>query len=78
MDIIDDVSSGPNNDREFVNKIFAVVFPDAYLTKLIRKGMNRNKVLGHLRDTRRHHTIKSEKNYLYSCFDLIILYYMIN
>lgn len=58
MDIIDDIPTGPSYDREFINKIFAVVFSDSYLNKLIRKGLDREKVLGKLRETKRHTTIK--------------------
>lgn len=60
MDIIDDIPSGPSYDRDFINKIFAVMFTDKYLNKLVLKGLTRDKTLNRLRGTRRHHTIKGE------------------
>lgn len=56
--LIDDIPSGPSNDREFINKIFHVVFSDQYINKMIAKGNNREKILSILRGSKRYATIK--------------------
>lgn len=63
MDLIDDIPNGANYDREFVNKIFAVLFTDKYLNKLINRGSQREQILAHLRGTKRYYTIKGICSY---------------
>lgn len=60
MDLLDVISDGPTNDREYVNKAFSVVFSDSYLTKLIKKGSDRAAILKDLREKKRYATIKSK------------------
>lgn len=61
VDMLDLIPDGPSNDREFVNKAFSVVFSDGYLEKLIKNGADRQKILEHLREKKRHATIKGKK-----------------
>lgn len=57
--MLDEIAIGPTNDREYINKIFAVAFPDEYITKQMQKGIGREKILGILRDKKRHTTVKA-------------------
>lgn len=58
MDILNAISGNISNDRDFINKAFAIVFSDAYIRKLIKKGLNRQDVLKEMRETKRYATIK--------------------
>lgn len=60
MDVIIAISKGPTYDREFINKLFAVLFSEKYLTKLIENGMSREQILSHIRDTNRCATMKGK------------------
>lgn len=60
MDLVNDIPNGPNYDRDFINKIFIVVYSEKYLNKQITKGSGRDKILAQLRETKRYLAIKGE------------------
>lgn len=62
MNLLDDIPDSPNYDREYINKLFAVVFTDKYLRKQIEKGLSREQILTNLRGTKRHTTIQGNRN----------------
>lgn len=65
MDLVNDIPKGPNYDRDFINKIFTVVYSEKYLNKQVTKGSGRDKILAQLRETKRYLAIKGE----YDCIN---------
>lgn len=74
MDLLDDIPDSPSYDREYINKLFAVVVADKYLIKQIGKGLGREQVLANLRETKRYTTMTGNENN-FTVYMLIILHY---
>lgn len=55
---LDDFSSNPDQDRDYINKFFIAMFSEKYLFKKIQNGMARHTLLEKLRETKRYVTIK--------------------
>lgn len=60
MNLVNDIPKGPNYDRDFINKIFTVVYSEKYLNKQVTKGSGRDRILAQLRETKRHLAIKGD------------------
>ena len=60
MEILDTITSDPSGDRLYINTFFFAMFPEKYIKKQMKKGMNRSSVLKKFRDSKRHQVMKGE------------------
>lgn len=60
MNLLNEITDDIKNDRKFVNYAFAAMYSDKYLKKKVISGLDREKILQKLRETKRHETIKSK------------------
>lgn len=60
IEILDTLTSDPSGDRLYINNFFFAMFPEKYIKKQMKRGMNRSSVLKKFRDSKRHRVMKGE------------------
>lgn len=60
IEILDTITSDSSGDRLFINTFFFAMFPEKYIKKQMKRGMNRSSVLKKFRDSKRHQVMKGE------------------
>lgn len=61
IDGLDIIPGDPAHDREYINNIFMVFFTKSYLSKQIKRGVERSSMLNILRGKKRYDTVKGKK-----------------
>lgn len=55
---LDSISGDTSFDRLFINTHFAIMFPEKYIRKQMKKGIERKKILENFRNSNRYEIMK--------------------